>query len=68
MGVIDLNRQNLKYDAGVFLKNIFSYKKLNFCSLQLKIRICIKNTFFKEKLFTTEVQGIFKGAWLVRRL
>jgi hypothetical protein len=31
-------------------------------------RICIKNTFFKEKLFTTEVQGILKGAWLVRRL
>jgi hypothetical protein len=31
-------------------------------------RICIKNTFFKEKLFTIEVQGILKGAWLVRRL
>jgi hypothetical protein len=27
-----------------------------------------KNTFFKEKLFTTEVQGILEGAWLVRRL
>jgi hypothetical protein len=33
----------------------------------VKTRICIKNTFFKEKLFTTEVQGILKGAWLVRR-
>jgi hypothetical protein len=29
-----------------------------------KTRICIKNTFLKEKLFTTEVQGIFKGASL----
>jgi hypothetical protein len=36
--------------------------------LNSKTRICIKNTFFKEKLFTTEVQGILKGAWLVRRL
>jgi hypothetical protein len=31
-------------------------------------RICIKITFLKEKLFTTEVQGFLKGAWLVRRL
>jgi hypothetical protein len=27
-----------------------------------------KKYIFKEKLFTTEVQGILKGAWLVRRL
>jgi hypothetical protein len=36
--------------------------------LKVKTRICIKNTFFKEKLFTTEVQGILEGARLVRRL
>jgi hypothetical protein len=27
------------------------------------LKMCSKNTFFKEKLFTTEVQGILKGAW-----
>jgi hypothetical protein len=36
--------------------------------ISLATRICIKNKFFKEKPFTTEVQGILKGAWLVRRL
>jgi hypothetical protein len=43
-------------------------KHISYISSLRKTRICIKNTFFKEKLFTTEVQGILKGAWLVRRL
>jgi hypothetical protein len=60
------------------LKNVFSTVKIltfncgEFKYVQMDqgliTKICIKNTFFKEKLFTKEVQGILKGGWLVRRL
>jgi hypothetical protein len=55
--------RSTKVDVAV-RRLFFLEKKLR----KKETRICIKNTFFEEKLFTTEIQGILKGAWVVRRL